>query len=281
MVRGSFVPSKGNRFVVSDLSNIEGRVSAYIAGEAWKLDAFREFDAGEGPDIYIKTYSESFGVPIDEVTKDQRQVGKVQELAGCYQGWIGAWRTFEATYGLPEAPEEDVVEIMGSWRDAHKAIRACWGNLEEGWKLALSNPGSAYRIGKHVAFRYYPKRDLMTVWLPSGRFVPYLHPKDDLRYKGLNDKGMWTWIDTYGGKLLENIVQAFSRDVLAHAMLEMDSLGYDIVLHVHDEVVVEVAEAEADAHLEAVNEILAKPPAWAPDLPLAAAGFTADRYRKD
>jgi DNA polymerase len=284
IVRGAFVPKDGHTFVVSDLSNIEGRVSAWVAGEDWKLDAFRKFDRGEGPDIYIKTYSESFGVPIDKVTKDQRQVGKVQELAGGYQGWIGAWRTFEAAYGLPEADEDDVIEIMGNWRDAHPAIRSCWGNLEQAWRSALENPGSSYRVGKHVTFRYYKKRDLLAVWLPSGRFVPYLHPRADssgLRFKGLNDKGLWTWIDTYGGKLLENIVQAISRDVLGEAMLVMDSTGHIIVLHVHDEVVEEAPADKAEAILEEVNKILATSPDWAPDLPLAAAGFIADAYRKE
>jgi len=283
VVRGAFVAPKGKAFAVSDLSNIEGRISAHVAGEDWKIEAFRLFDAGQGPDIYIKTYSESFGVPIDKVTKDQRQIGKVQELAGGYQGWVGAWRTFEAAYGLPEADEDDVVEIMGNWRDAHPAIRRCWGNLEQAWKLALNNPGKAYRVGKHVSFRYYPKRDLMTVWLPSGRFVPYLHPRFEggIKYKGLNDKGLWTWIESYGGKLLENIVQAFARDVLAHAMLELDKLGYSIVLHVHDEVVVEVPASEVEDALDKINEVLATPPAWASDLPLAAAGFTSKRYRKE
>jgi DNA polymerase len=113
--------------------------------------------------------------------------------------------------------------------------------------------------------------------------VPYLHPRFEggIKYKGLNDKGMWTWIESYGGKLLENIVQAFARDVLAHAMLELDKLGYSIVLHVHDEVVVEVPASEAEAALDTINEVLATPPDWAADLPLAAAGFISNRYRKE
>lgn len=281
LVRGAFVPKDGHTFVVSDFSNIEGRVSAWVAGEDWKLDAFRAFDRGEGPDIYKATYSTSFGKPVDEVTKDDRQIGKVQELAGGYQGWIGAWRTFESAYGLPERPEDEVVKIMGAWRDAHPAIRRCWGNLEEAWKSAIGNPGSAYKVGKHITFRFYPKKDLLVVWLPSGRFVPYLHPRNEggsLQFKGLDDKGRWTWIDTYGGKLLENIVQAISRDLLAWAMLELEDRGHHIVLHVHDEVVIEAADPGI---LEEVNNILATPPDWADDLPLAAAGFTAERYRKE
>ena len=279
LVRGSFTPSDGNLFVVSDLSNIEGRVTAWLAGEDWKLDAFRAFDAGEGPDIYIKTYSESFNTPIDQVTKDDRQIGKVQELAGGYQGWIGAWRTFEAAYGLTPADEDDVIEIMGNWRDAHPATRRMWGNLEDAWHDAINNPDKAFRVGKHITFKYYKKRDLLTVWLPSGRFVPYLHPRA-LKFKGRNDKGLWTWIDTYGGKLLENLVQATSRDILAEAMLVIDKI-HDIVLHVHDEVVLDVLAGMASDILAEVNEILATPPAWAEDLPLAAAGFIAERYRKE
>lgn len=284
VVRGAFVPKRDNLFVVSDLSNIEGRVTAWVAGEAWKLDAFRAFDRGEGPDIYIKTYSESFKKPIDQVTKDDRQIGKVQELAGGYQGWVGAWRTFEAMYGLPEMPEDEVVEIMGNWRDAHPATRRTWRNLEEAWKSAISNPGKAYKVGDRLTFRYYEKRDLLAVWLPSGRFVPYLHPRADangLRFKGQNDKGMWTWVDTYGGKLLENLVQAIARDVLAVAMIELDELGLDIVLHVHDEVVIETLAKLAEETLAKVNEVLSTPPDWAQDLPLAAAGAVIPRYRKE
>ena len=284
VVRGAFIPAKGCTFPVSDLSNIEGRVTAWVCGEEWKLQAFRDFDAGIGPDIYVKTFSESFHKLIDEVTKDDRQIGKVQELAGGYQGWIGAWRTFEESFGLDPLPEEEVVEIMGSWRDAHPATRRTWKNLEEAWKAALDNPGCAYTVGKHLTFRYYKKRDLMAVWLPSGRFVPYLHPRatgGSLRFKGENDKGMWTWIDTYGGKLLENIVQAIARDILACAMLDLENMGYNIVLHVHDEALLEVPVQDAEEALDDLNAALVTPREWAPGLPLAAAGAIIPRYRKE
>lgn len=281
VVRGAFIPADGCLFAVSDLSNIEGRLTAWVADETWKIEAFREFDAGTGPDIYKATYSKSFGVPVGEVTGDQRQVGKVQELAGGYQGWVGAWRTFEAAYGLPEMEEEQVIETMGAWRDAHPRVRSTWGNLEELWRMALDEPGKSFTLNERVTARFYPKRDLLALWLPSGRFVPYLHPKADsagLRFKGLDDKSRWSWIDTYGGKLLENIVQAIARDVLAHAMLKVE---HPIVLHVHDEIVLEVPEAQAEDALDDLNRTLSTPPEWAADLPLAAKGFICNRYRKE
>lgn len=288
VIRGSFIPRKGCKFVVSDLSNIEGRKTAWICGETWKIQAFADFDAGIGPDIYKKTYSESFGVRVEDVTKDMRQVGKVQELAGGYQGWVGAWETFSKAYGMKMLPEEEVCEIMGNWRNAHPMIRAMWGQLERAWAKAILNPDNAWTIGPWLSIRYYPKIDMLFIRLPSGRFIPYAEPRfdmsgdkpEDLRFKGLNDKGMWTWVDTYGGKLLENVVQASSRDILAQAMLRIDPM-YPIVLHVHDEVVCEVPEAETERALGFINHELGQTPTWAPGLPLAAAGFIADRYRKE
>jgi len=268
---------------VSDLSNIEGRGTAFLCGEKWKVQAFEDFDAGIGPDIYKKTYSESFGIPVEEVTKDMRQIGKVQELAGGYQGWLGAWETFSTAYNLPSMPQEEIEEIMGNWRDAHPATRAMWGALEKTWRIAIRNHDKGWKCGEHLSMRYYPDRDMLLVRLPSGRFVAYLEPRDgdQLGYKGLNDKGMWVFIDTYGGKLLENLVQAFARDVLAWAMLEMDKRGMDIVMHVHDEVVVECDKPKGEEVLTELNEILSTRPPWAEGCPLAAAGFVADRYRKD
>lgn len=283
IVRGSFIPARGKRFAVSDLSNIEGRLTAWVCDETWKIKAFDDFDHGIGPDIYKKTYAESFGIPVEDVDKDGRQIGKVQELAGGYQGWIGAWETFANTYGLPPFPEEEICEIMGNWRDAHPRTRSMWGMLEKVWRHAIKHPGQGWTCGKHLTMRYYPKHDMLLVRIPSGRFVVYLNPKsgDQLGYMGQNDRGMWVFVDTYGGKLLENLVQAIARDVLAWAMLSLDALGYDLVMHVHDEVVAEVDASIADDALSHINEVLATVPEWAPGLPLAAAGFTADRYRKD
>lgn len=291
LVRGAFVPAKGCEFHVSDLSNIEGRVSAWVADEAWKVEAFRAFDRGEGPDIYKATYAASFGKNVEDVTKDDRQIGKVQELAGGYQGWVGAWETFSKAYGLDMMPEDEICEIMGNWRNAHPQIKNIWASLERGFYEAVENPGNAYKVGKHLAFRYYPKQKILLVKLPSGRYVPYLNPKIgiskrhgkpkyDLSYMGDDDKGRWVRIDTYGGKLLENIVQALSRDILAEAMLRMHRKGFKIVLHVHDEVVVESVK-NSPITLDVINDILGQSPEWAKDLPLAAAGFTSNRYRKD
>lgn len=283
VVRGAFVPGKGKLFAISDLSNIEGRITALVAGEEWKLKAFQDFDEGKGPDIYKATYAETFGKNVEDVTKDDRQIGKVLELAGGYQGWVGAWETFAKAYGLDNTPVEEIEKNMGNWRDAHPATRKIWKKLEQVWEQAIRNPDKAWKCGKQLAFKYFPKRDMMMVRLPSGRYVAYLEPRysGGCSYMGMNDRNMWVRIETYGGKLLENLVQAIARDVLAWAMLKLDELGFDIVLHVHDEVVAEVLAEDAEEALETMNEVLSTRPDWAPDLPLAAAGFIAERYRKE
>ena len=284
VVRGAFVPGKGKLFAISDLSNIEGRVTAWVAGEKWKVQAFKDFDEGNGPDIYKATFATTFGKPVDKVTKDDRQIGKVLELAGGYQGWVGAWETFAKTYGLGDTPIEEIEKNMGNWRNAHPATRRFWGLLEEVWQRALRDPSTGWKCGQHLSFKYFEKLDMMMVRLPSGRYVVYLEPRYEdgsCSYMGMNDRNMWVRVESYGGKLLENLVQAISRDILAWAMLKLDDLGFDIVLHVHDEVVAEVLAALARKALEQMNQVLATTPDWAPGLPLAAAGFTADRYRKE
>lgn len=307
-IRGCIVAPEGKKLCVSDLSNIEGRALAWLAGEAWKVNAFRAFDGGEGHDIYKLAYARSFKVDPGEVTKDQRQIGKVQELALGYQGAVGAFQTMAAIYGVA-LPEEEVLAIVKAWRKAHPEIRSWWYDLEGTAKACIRQQGVTLAC-RSVKMR----RDgaWLRVALPGGRALCYPQPKlvgggrchecegrghvfdepceacrgrgvlpERITYAGVNPyTRQWTRIDTYGGKLAENITQAVARDVLAEAMPRVETAGYEIVLTVHDELITEAPDTD-DYSDSALSALLATPPAWAPDLPLAAGGFSAYRYRKD
>lgn len=318
-LRGVIVAPPGKKLVCADLANIEGRGLAWLAGEQWKLQAFRDYDAGEGPDLYKMAYAKSFGVSPDDVTKDQRQIGKVQELALGYEGGVGAFVTFAAVYGIDlEAMAEqafsaipaDILDEARSalewtkregrptfglsamawtvcdafkraWRYGHPATASFWRDLQDAARLAVQTPGRAFDC-RRVSLR----RDgaWLRVRLPSGRFLCYpgvrLGEGDKLSYMGVNQyTRQWSRLETYGGKLAENITQAVARDVLADSMPRVEAAGYRIVLSVHDELITEAPDAPEfnAAHLSA---LMATPPAWAEDLPLAAEGFEAARYRK-
>lgn len=320
-LRGIIVAPPSKKLCVADLSNIEGRDQAWLAGETWKLQAFRDYDAGNGPDLYKLAYSKSFGITPDEVTKSQRQVGKVQELALGYQGRIGAFVTFCVAYAidieqmardaLPWIPE-DTLRAAGEfydwwinkrkgntfglsrqaftvcdsftrlWREAHPNISALWRELEDAAVLAVESPGRTVRCRKFIV-----RRDgaWLRLQLPSGRALCYPHPRVDdkgkLSYMGINQfSRKWQRLNTYGGKLFENACQAVARDVMAANMPRIEEAGYSIVLTVHDEVISESLD-EARRNADELGALLATPPAWAPDIPLAASGFEAYRYRKD
>ena len=318
-LRGVIVAPPGRKLVCADLANIEGRGLAWLAGEQWKLQAFRDYDAGEGPDLYKMAYAKSFGVPPDEVAKDQRQIGKVQELALGYEGGVGAFVTFAAAYGIDlEAMAEqafsaipaDILDEARSalewtkrtdrqtfglsdlawmvcdafkraWRYGHPATASFWRDLQDAARIAVQNPGRAFDC-RRVSLR----RDgaWLRVRLPSGRYLCYpgvrLGEGNKLSYMGVNQyTRQWARLETYGGKLAENITQAVARDVLADNMPRVEAAGYRIVLSVHDELITEAPDTPEfnAAHLSA---LMATPPAWAEDLPLAAEGFEAARYRK-
>lgn len=321
-VRGAIVAPKGKKLVIADLSNIEGRDQAWLAGETWKLKAFRDFDAGTGPDLYKLAYSKSFGVKPEDVTKDQRQVGKVQELALGYEGGVGAFVTFAAAYSIdlealakqamraiPEStlgqahimlqwhrdqgrnPPHDfglsdqawlVCESFKlAWRSAHGAISSFWGELSAGAKQAIEWPGQTVGIGMLKARR---DGNWLRIGLPSGSVMCYPAPQvlaDKISYMGMNQYSRkWSRLNTYGGKLFENICQSVARDVMAHNMPLIEAAGYEIVLTVHDEVICEAPDT-SDYSPEHLASLLAANPPWAPDMPLAAAGFETDRYKKD
>jgi len=318
-LRGVIVAPPGRKLVCADLANIEGRGLAWLAGEQWKLQAFRDYDAGEGPDLYKMAYAKSFGVPPDEVAKDQRQIGKVQELALGYEGGVGAFVTFAAAYGIDldamaeqafSAIPADILDEARSalewtkrtdrqtfglsdlawmvcdafkraWRYGHPATASFWRDLQDAARIAVQNPGRAFDC-RRVSLR----RDgaWLRVRLPSGRYLCYpgvrLGEGNKLSYMGVNQyTRQWSRLDTYGGKLAENITQAVARDVLADNMPRVEAAGYRIVLSVHDELITEAPDTPEfnAAHLSA---LMATPPAWAEDLPLAAEGFEAARYRK-
>jgi DNA polymerase len=318
-VRSTIIAPPGRKLVVADLSNIEGRTQAWLAGEAWKLDAFRAFDAGQGPDLYKLAYGKSFGVAPEDVTKDQRQVGKVQELACGYEGGVGAFVTFATAYGidledlarkvLPVAPGWAVDEAGGfydwtvkskratfglsraafvacdvvkrGWRDAHARIAGYWSTLGGAAVQATEWPGQTARAG---LLKLRRDGEWLRIALPSGRVLCYPSPRVQegvLSYAGANQYSRkWGRIKTYGGKLFENCCQAVARDVMAHNMPLIEAAGYQIVLTVHDEVITEAPDSD-EFNAEHLASLLAANPPWAPDMPLAAAGFEAYRYRKD
>ncbi len=322
LVRGCIVAPDGKRLVVTDLSNIEGRVLAWLAGEEWKLDAFRKFDAdpkNKALDLYNVAYARSFNIAPGDVNKDERQIGKVQELALGYEGGVGAFITFALAYSLDldaladraygtlplwsrEAAESmyewlketnkqpalnkktfvvcDALKRL--WRAAHPATVSLWKELATAVRDAIRNPGVNFPCGKLTVRR---KGNWLRIILPSGRCLCYAAPavnsSDAISYQGQDGfTRSWSKIFTYGGKLVENVTQSVARDVLAAAMPRFESAGYSIVLTAHDELVLESGYA-SPLGIAHANALLATPPPWAPDLPLAAAGFETLRYRKD
>lgn len=312
--RGALIARKGKKLVCADLSNIEGRVLAWLAGELWKLQAFRDFDAGDGEDLYVLGYSRSFGVPVDVIHADHeaggtmRLVGKVQELAQGYQGAIGALRSMAAAYGLTfvtddEAQREfdaaaegeyetvddakDALEVkkllplVKAWRRANSNIVQFWYDLEDAARRAIETPGVVFTVGMLKL-----RRDgwWFKIRLPSGRLLCYPSPRVDERgkisYMGVHQyTKKWTRLKTYGGKLAENITQAVARDVLAWNMPEVEASDFDLLLTVHDECITETDENRENA-VEDLCALMTKVPPWAVGLPLAADGYEAKRYRK-
>lgn len=322
-IRGCIVAPAGRKLVIADLSNIEGRVQAWLAGEDWKLKAFRDFDGGTGPDLYKLAYAKAFGIRPEDVTKDQRQVGKVMELMLGYEGGVGAYVTGALTYriDLEDMAEKAVGSIPGNvwgqanimfdwhknkkkrdpaaalglsqrvwltcesfklgWRDAHTRIAGFWKLLDEAVRSAIECPGHTFpcRVLK-------VRRDgnWLRIGLPSGRAICYPSPQivdGKVTYMGINQYSRkWCRLDTYGGKLFENVCQAVARDVMAHNMPAIEQAGYEIVLSVHDELLTETPQEDRYS-AEHLSALLAANPPWAEGMPLAAAGFETDRYKKD
>lgn len=310
-LRGCFVAPLGSRLIAADLSAIEGRVLAWVAGEDWKVGAYRE-----GQDIYTLAYARTFQVPQPQVGKAERQVGKVLELALGYGGGVGAFRTFADAYRLDlDALAEQAGAVLPrhlltaateshrratsqnrydfglqpktwvacdaikrAWRAQHPATMAFWRELEEAFSRLVACEGER-TVGR---VRLERKRSWMRVHLPSGRALCYAAPSAEhsLSYLGQDDTRAWIRVTTYGGKLCENIVQAIARDVMADAMPRVEAAGYRIVLSIHDEL---VCEAPCGTHhcAEDLAALMSVTPHWALDLPLKAAGFEGARYLKE
>ncbi len=272
-LRGALVAPPGRKLVVADLNAIEGRVAAWVAGEQWKLDAY-----ALGEDLYVLSYAQSFGKRPEDVTPDERQIGKVEELALGFGGAAGAFGTMSAAYGV-SLSDERVAEVVKAWRAANPKIVSFWWALEDAVKAVTTTTDGQRELGPLTIKK---QGSWLRIILPSGRSLSYAQPKIEdgqFTYMGLHHyTRKWERISSYGGKLFENVVQAIARDVLVEGMREAERVGYEIVLTVYDEV---VAECDVDAALPALTDVLSTVPDWAPDLPLAANGFETLRYRKD
>lgn len=275
LIRTAFVPQNGRKFIVADFSAIEARVISWFAKEQWKLDAF-----AKGEDIYCATASQMFHVPVVKhgVNGELRQKGKVAELACGYGGSVGALKAMGALeMGLKE---QELQPIVDSWRGANPNIVRFWWAVDRAAKTAIK--GKTHTTTYGVDFSY--ESGFLFIRLPSGRRLAYVKPRigenrfggEAITYEGTGGMKKWERLETYGPKLVENIVQATSRDILCHAMKTLRCR--DIVVHVHDEVII---EADRAMSLDAVCEQMGRVPVWAPGLILRADGYECDFYKKD
>lgn len=275
LVRTAFIPKKDRKFIVSDFSAIEARVLAWLAGEKWRQDVFEN-----GGDIYCASASQMFKVPVEKhgVNGHLRQKGKIAELALGYGGSVGALKAMGALeMGLDE---EELQPLVTSWRNANPNIVRFWWQIDSAAINAVRNRTSADVKG--IKFSY--QSGMLFISLPSGRRLAYVKPKigvnrfggDCITYEGVGTTKKWERLDTYGPKLVENIVQATSRDILCYAMQTL--LCSDIVMHIHDELVI---EADPNVSLTAVCEQMGRTPPWAEGLKLRADGYETDYYKKD
>lgn len=281
LIRTTFIPSEGCRFIIADYSAIEARVLAWLAGEKWVLDEF----AGEGL-IYEATAAMMFHADKNDIKKggpkaDLRSKGKVATLACGYQGSVGALINMGALKS--GIPEDELPGIVKRWRKANANIVKFWYDVEECAVSALK--GHREQLGR-VGFEC--KDEYLFITLPSGRrlayYKPELHPEPQfdklgITYLGTGQSGRFVRQKTYGGKLTENITQATARDCLRDALTALDAAGYRVVFHVHDEVIADMPKGKGS--LAEMQEIMGRPLPWAPGLPLRAAGFEASFYQKD
>lgn len=276
LIRTAFVAPEGHTLLVADFSAIEARVIAYLAGELWRMDVFEK-----GGDIYCSSASQMFKVPVVKhgVNGHLRQKGKIAELACGYGGGVGALKAFGADkMGLTE---DEMQNIVTQWRAASPTIPRFWRDTENAAKRALESPGRTFGIPCGVKYRR--DADALRCLLPSGRVLSYwgagLDTDGSICFMGQNQTTRkWEKTSTWGGKLVENIVQAFARDCLAVAMLKLADAGYKILFHVHDEI---IAEAPDGSRWEDMAEIMGQPITWAPGLLLRADGYETKFYMKD
>lgn len=318
-LRGFIKARPGMKLIGGDYSNVEGRGLAWLAGEEWKLQAYREYDAGRGPDLYCVAYGKSFNVDPATIDKKdpRRQIGKVQELAFGYQGGVGAARKM-APKDTRDKSDAELDSWKTNWRQAHPRVKQYWYDLQDAAINAVLEPGTIFKAGaagREVMFR--KRGSFLWCRLPSGRTLCYPYPDvrsgdfgQYLTFKSVPDATVWAiysnwlqfgkaagqpnttyivdepgnsreWcrISTYGGKLAENITQAICRDLLADAMLRLEPAGFPICLHVHDELVSEGRYTESDR--VRFEEIMCQVPDWARDFPVSAGCWLSERYIKE
>ena len=277
LIRTAFVPKPGCRFFVADFSAIEARVIAWMADEQWRQDVF-----ADGGDIYCASASQMFHVPVEKhgVNGHLRQKGKIAELALGYGGSVGALKAMGAlNMGLQE---EELKPLVDAWRKANPNIVRLWWGIDR----AASTCVREKTVAECRGIRFIYQSGMMFIVLPSGRRLVYVKPKmglnkfgnESVTFEGVGEQKKWLRLESYGPKFVENIVQATARDILAEAMLRLDAHGYKIVMHVHDEVVI---EAPADTSLEDICEVMGATPNWAKGLLLRADGYICDFYKKD
>ena len=277
LIRTAFIPKPGCRFVVADFSAIEARVLAWLSGEQWRLDVFSSHGK-----IYEASASSMFHVPMEEITKTSplRQKGKLAELGLGFGGASGALVSMGALdMGLTE---DELPPLVAAWRKANPHITQFWWNVDAAAIKAVTEKQRT-KIGK-IIFEY--KSGILFITLPSGRKLSYVKPRmavnrfgrDGLTYEGISENKKWSRIETYGPKLVENIVQGTARDLLAEAMLRVEKKGYPIVMHCHDEIIAEVPEGIGS--VDEMCEIMAVQPEWAEGLPLRADGYQCSFYQK-
>jgi DNA polymerase len=280
LIRTAFIPAEGHRFVVADFSAIEARVIAWLAGEQWRMQAF-----ANGEDIYCASASRIYGVPVVKHGENGhlRQKGKIAELACGYGGSVGAMKAM----GGANLTDEELKQIVDDWRKASPNIPRLWYRLENAAMDAIRTGAPVMANG--LVFRYEGTPEglrFLTVQLPSGRKLFYCNPffgtnrfgNESLHYYGANT-GNWCELETYGGKITENVVQAIARDCLAAAMKNIEAAGYQIVMHIHDEVILDAPADRAD--LDTVCKLMCQPIPWAAGLLLNADGFVGGYYKKD
>jgi DNA polymerase len=285
LIRTALISEEGKVFAAADFSAIEARVIAWLAGEQWRLDVFSTHGK-----IYEASASMMFGVPIEQVTKgsDLRGRGKVAELALGFQGSIGALSAMEKQLKIPEderLTDDEKQEVVDKWRAASPSIKKMWYEFDD-----LSKKAVKYRrpfVSKYQGIEFDCDGVFLKIKLCSGRKLFYYKPRFcknkwgrlALKYQGY-EEGRWTYVQTYGGKITENIVQATARDLLAQALLKVKS-KYGVVMHVHDETVSELDASKAEAQLKDICSIMSEPVSWAKGLPLAVDGYTTNFYKKD
>ena len=278
LIRTVLIPKPNHRFIVADFSAIEARVLAWIAGEQWRIDTFKN-----GGDIYCASASKMFKVPVEKhgVNGELRQKGKISELACGYGGSVGALKNMGAVeMGVQE---NELQGLINDWRNANPHIVRFWYEVGNAAMKAIKEK-TTVPLGKLV---FACERGILFIRLPSGRRLSYIKPRigtnrfggDSITYMGINSAKKWDRLETFGGKLTENIVQGTARDLLANALINAANAGYDTVFHVHDEIICEVPNGYGS--VDELCKLMCIKPEWADGLPLNADGFECEYYKKE